>query len=59
MLKVSFNAYQEVVMTQSEKTVLRRLRRILSDKLGDSDLELRLFGSKARGDDTSDSDKEV
>jgi predicted nucleotidyltransferase len=46
-------------MTQSEADVLAKFKRILSEKLGDSDLELRLFGSKARGDDRVDSDVDV
>lgn len=46
-------------MTRAEKQILNRFKRILADELDDGSVELRLFGSKARGEDRADSDVDV
>ena len=46
-------------MTTQERQVLRRFKEILTDVLKDRAVVVRLFGSKARGDDREDSDLDV
>ncbi|MHC4645657.1 MAG: nucleotidyltransferase domain-containing protein [Planctomycetota bacterium] len=46
-------------LSAEEKLVLRQFKGSLEQSLGSQLIELRLFGSKARGDDRSDSDVDV
>ena len=47
------------MLTAEEESVLRRFKQVLIDLLKDDALEVRLFGSKARGDDRPDSDLDL
>ena len=46
-------------LSKKEKAILEQFKNILQQNLGDRLVELRLFGSKARGDDRPDSDIDV
>jgi predicted nucleotidyltransferase len=46
-------------LTTADKSVLKRFKASLEQTLGNELVELRLFGSKARGDDQPDSDMDV
>ena len=48
-----------MTLSLKEKTVLKQFKVELQQTLGDCFIELRLFGSKARGDDRPDSDMDV
>ena len=48
-----------MALNAEEKIVLKQLKAELRQTLGNLLIELKLFGSKARGDDTSDSDIDV
>ena len=47
------------MLSQMEDKSLKRFKKIIKDKLGDKFLDLKLFGSKARGSDKYDSDVDV
>jgi uncharacterized protein len=47
------------MITPEERRVLWRFKRVLKDTLRDDSVEVRLFGSKARGDDRRDSDLDL
>lgn len=46
-------------LTEEEKLTLQRLKNDLRKRMGDDFVELKLFGSKARGDARADSDIDV
>lgn len=46
-------------LNKEEKLTLQRLKNNLIEKMGDDFVELKLFGSKARGDARTDSDIDV
>jgi len=46
-------------LNKEEKLTLQRLKNDLIEKMGDDFVELKLFGSKARGDARADSDIDV
>lgn len=48
-----------MAMTDKEKLVLRQFKAAVEDALGKQIIELKLFGSKARGDDTPESDIDI
>jgi len=48
-----------VALSTKEKSALKQLKASLEQALGSQLIELRLFGSKARGDDQPDSDVDV
>lgn len=48
-----------MALTAEEKAALMQFKSDLKKVLGDRFIELRLFGSKARGDDRPDSDIDV
>jgi predicted nucleotidyltransferase len=47
------------MLTNQEKAVLKEFKTDLEKVLGDQLIQLKLFGSKARGDDQADSDIDV
>ena len=47
------------MLSAQEKSILKQFKTSLGQTLGGQLLELKLFGSKARGDDRSDSDIDV
>lgn len=47
------------MLTSQEKTFLKQFKTKLEKTLGEQFVEMRLFGSKARGDDHPDSDIDV
>ncbi len=47
------------MLSAQEKTILKQFKTSLKETLGGQLVELKLFGSKARGDDRSDSDIDV
>ena len=48
-----------MALTTKEKSVLKQFKTGLEQALGSQLIELKLFGSKARGDDRPDSDLDV
>lgn len=46
-------------LSKTEKTILKQFKNILQQSLGDRLVELRLFGSHARGDYTEGSDYDI
>jgi len=48
-----------MALSIKEKTVLKKFKTSLKQVLGGQLIELKLFGSKARGDDRADSDMDV
>jgi predicted nucleotidyltransferase len=46
-------------LNKKEKLTLQRLKNNLKERMGDGFVELKLFGSKARGDARTDSDIDV
>ena len=48
-----------MALSQTEKVALKQFRDSLEISIGDMLLEMKLFGSKARGDDRLDSDVDV
>jgi len=48
-----------MALNTKEKSVLKRFKASLEKSLGNQLIELKLFGSKARGDDLPDSDVDV
>jgi len=48
-----------MALTAKEKSVLRQFKTAVEQVLGSQLIELKLFGSKARGDDRPDSDIDV
>jgi len=48
-----------MALSIKEKSVLRSFKTCLEQVLGGQLIELKLFGSKARGDDRADSDMDV
>jgi len=48
-----------MALTAKEKLVLRQFKAAVEQALGSQLIELKLFGSKARGDDKPDSDIDV
>ena len=49
----------KMALSIKEKTVLKEFKTSLGQVLGGQLIELKLFGSKARGDDRADSDMDV
>jgi len=48
-----------MALSTKEKSALKQFKAVLGQTLGDQLIELKLFGSKARGDDQPDSDVDV
>jgi predicted nucleotidyltransferase len=47
------------MLSDQEKSVIKKFKTVLEQTFGKQFIELMLFGSKARGDDESDSDIDV